>query len=310
MRPEQKRRDRAKHQHWVPQFYLRYFATPESRGSNTPQVWIFSKDANDGDEKLTNVRNVCGKRYLYTPVDESGERRWDLDDRLEDIETLLGKVWPALAENYVSLQDDSIRKGLALFVALMHLRNPEVREEVERIHRRFLDLYEFAPLLPDGTPDVREIEINGRLHEVDLTGWQDYRAWSKNDHDKFFVHSIQSEADRVAKMLLLKRWSVVCSTQESFITTDKPVALHHTSRPKFGFGTPGVIITFPLGPKRLLVMDDMHAEPSNQYYPLKDGNAGSFNLTTWRNGSRFMITGRPVEDVLNEILALDSANDA
>ena len=110
--------------------------------------------------------------------------------------------------------------------------------------------------------------------------------------------------------ILIRPWSVVCSIQDSFITTDKPVALHHTARPKFGFGTPGVIITFPLGPKRLLVMDDMHVEPSNQYYPLKDGNAGSFNLTTWRNGSRFMITGRPIEDVLDEMLALDPANDA
>jgi hypothetical protein len=56
-------------------------------------------------------------------------------------------------------------------------------------------------------------------------------------------------------------------------------------REKFGFGTPGVMVTFPLGPKRMLVMDDMHHEPASQYYPPKDANAASFNLTTWRNAA-------------------------
>jgi uncharacterized protein DUF4238 len=64
--------NRSKHQHWVPQFYLRYFATKETRDSDQPQVWIFSKDHTDSDETLTNVRNVCGKRYLYSPVQPTG----------------------------------------------------------------------------------------------------------------------------------------------------------------------------------------------------------------------------------------------
>lgn len=81
MGADNKDRSRSKHQHWVPQFYLRCFATPESRGTKTPQVWIFSKHDEDGDERLTHVRNVCGRRYLYTPVDTDGQRKWDLDDR-------------------------------------------------------------------------------------------------------------------------------------------------------------------------------------------------------------------------------------
>ncbi len=305
MGADHKDRSRSKHQHWVPQFYLRYFATPESRGTKAPQVWIFSKHDHDGDEQLTHVRNVCGKRYLYTPVDTDGQRRWDLDDRLGDVETLLAQIWPELAEGYVSLNDDSVRKGLSLFIALMHLRNPAVREEVERIHARIIALYEAAARKADGTPDVKEVEINGQVRELDSSGWHDYRSWGKDDHDRFFAHIVQSEAGRIAKILLSKRWSVVCSQDDAFITTDKPVSLHHLEREKFGFGTPGVMVTFPLGPKRMLVMDDLHHEPASQYYALKDANASSFNLTTWRNGSRFMITGRPVPEVLGEIISLD-----
>jgi hypothetical protein len=303
-------RSRSKHQHWVPQFYLRYFATPDSRGTKSPQVWIFSKHDEDGDEQLTHVRNVCGKRYLYTPIDTDGQRKWDLDDRLGDAETLLAEIWRELADGYVSLDDDSIRKGLSLFVALMHLRNPEVREEVEQIHGRIVALYEAAPRGADGTPDVKEVEINGQVHEMDTSGWHGYRSWGRDDHDRFFAHIVQSETLHIAKMLLSKRWSVVCSDKDAFITSDKPVSLHHLEREKFGFRTPGVMVTFPLGPKRMLVMDDMHHEPANQYYPLKDANAGSFNLTTWRNGSRFMITGRPISEVLVEIDSLTPRSPA
>lgn len=267
-------------------------------------IFEVSKHDKDGDEQLTHVRNACGKRYLYTPVDTDGQRKWDLDDRLGNVETLLAQRWPEFAEGYVSLQDEGVRKGLALFVALMHLRNPAVREEVERIHGQIVALYETASRKADGTPDIQEVEINGQVWELDTSGWHDYRSWGKDDHDRFFAHIVQSETGRIAKMLLSKRWSVVYSDEDVFITTDKPVSRHHLECEKFGFGTPGVIVRFPLGPKRMLIMDDMHHEPANQYYPLKDGSAGSFNFTTWRNGSRFMITGRPISEVLSEIVSL------
>lgn len=295
----------SKHQHWVPQFYLHYFATPESRGSEQPQVWIFSKDPVDGDETLTNVRNVCGKRYLYAPVQPDGQRNWDLDNQLDKLETLLGGIWPELAVGYVSLADGSLRKGLALFVAVMYLRNPEVREEVERIYQQLIEFYEAAPRLPDGTPDVREIEVNGRAHAIDLNGWHEYRAWGKSEHDRFFTHIVQSEATHIAKLLLQKRWSVVCVDADTFITSDKPVSIQHLSHEQFGFGTSGAIITFPLSPKRLLVMDDLHNESANQYYPLNDSNAGAFNFTIWLGSSRFLVTGRPIAEVLYEICSLD-----
>lgn len=294
-------------QHWVPKFYLRYFATPETRQTASPQVWIFSKREADGDERLTNVRNVCAKRFLYTPSKEDGSRSWDLENRLGEVETLLSTRWPDFAEGYVALDDKHVRMGLSLFVAIMHLRNPAAREEVERIHQAVVDACKDAPLRPDGTPDVELVEVNGQAPPVDTRDWHAYCAWGKNDHDRLFVDMVEAEAGNIARMLLEKRWSVVFSDKDVFVTTDKPVGMHHQQREKFGFGTYGTIVTFPLGPKRMLIMDDLHHEPANQYYPLQDGNAGSFNMTTWHSGSRFMITGRPISDVLAEIVALDDA---
>lgn len=297
----EQKKNQPKHQHWVPQFYLRQFSTPNSKNSGNPQTWIFSKDANDGDEKLTNIRNICGKRHMYSPVMPNGERSWTLDNRFDDLESLLEKIWPALAGDFVALDDESIRKGIALFTAVMHLRNPEVRKELKRIHQQLKAFYESSPLLPDGTPNIAAIEINGKLQDFDVSDWHNYRNWGDNEHDQFFAATIQSEARNIAQLLLKKRWSIVFSELDTFITTDKPVVLQHSSRETFGFGTEGAIVIFPLSPTRLLMMDDMHHEPSNQYYPLTPPTAGAFNATIWHGASRFLITGRPVDEVLAEI---------
>lgn len=292
-----------KHQHWVPQFYLRHFATPETRRNKDAQVWIFSKNESDGDETLTNVRNVCGQKYLYTPFDESDERVWDFEKKLEGLETTMGLIWPKLANGFVDLGDSTLRKGVSLFVAVMHLRNPEVRLLVEHLHRRLVEAYEDMALRPDGKPDVSSIEIDGTTYPFDPTGWNAYRAYGKNDHDRFFVHVIKSEAVHVAELLMRKRWSIVFSEVDVFVTSDSPVVLQNQSRELFGFGSQHTIVTFPLSPRRLLVMDDLHEEPANQYYALKQSNVGGFNHNIWSNGSRFMITGRPIHEVLTEILA-------
>jgi hypothetical protein len=54
--------NRPKNQHWVPRFYLRQFATPETREKDAPQIWMFSNQDRDGDERLTNIKNVCARR--------------------------------------------------------------------------------------------------------------------------------------------------------------------------------------------------------------------------------------------------------
>ena len=72
--------NRPKNQHWVPRFYLRNFATPETRtrGKDESQIWMFSNDERDGNERLTNIKNVCTRRYLYSPTDSAGRRDCDV----------------------------------------------------------------------------------------------------------------------------------------------------------------------------------------------------------------------------------------
>jgi hypothetical protein len=207
-----------------------------------------------------------------------------------------------LAEDYVDLSDPALRKGLSLFVAVMHLRNPHTQEVVEEIHQSLIAFYDEAPKRPDGTPDVDSVEVSGTIYQLDTSRWHAYRAWERNDHHRFFTHVIQSEAVRLAGLLAQKRWSMIISERDTFVTTDKPVSIQHQTRTMFGFGTPGAIVTFPISPERLLVMDDLDDEPANQYYPLNPSIGAAFNYHAWHNGSRFMVTGRAIHEVLAELV--------
>lgn len=289
---------KAVNQHWVPQFYLREFSTPESIKSETPQAWIFSKRDQDGDEKLTSIRNICAKRYLYSPKEMSGIRSWDTDERLQGIESLLAQIWSAVAHDMVDLSSEPIRKGLALFVATTHVRHPDNLKVVKTIHRQLVESADGLAKRPDGTPDVESFLVGGKKYDLDTSDWHSYAEWNDDDHHRFFAETIRSESGYLAKLLLKKRWSVVVAENSQFITSDRPVALQHQTRQIFGVGTPGVIVSFPLSPTRILIMDDRHEEPANQYYPVKAEDAGAFNYSIWREGSRFMVTGRPVLEVL------------
>ncbi len=49
------------------------------------------------------------------------------------------------------------------------------------------------------------------------------------------------------------------------------------------------------------MLDDLHNEPSSQYYPVKKKTVPAINLLSWTNTHQFMITHKDPDDILNEI---------
>lgn len=239
----------------------------------------------------------------------SGIRDWALDDLITGLEDTLAHLWPALAEGRVSIDRCEVRKGLALFAAVMYLRNPRVRTEVEQIHAQIVKTIRAVSFMSEGGFNAIEFEVKGERRILSMDNWREYQAWGKNEHDRFFCYFVRSEGIRLAEIFLKKRWAVVIADKETFITTDNPVCLHHETLDRHGVETEGAIITFPLSPTRILVMDDMHAEPANQCYSLAEGVGPSFNALLWSKANRFLITGRAVLEVLEEMVSLDTATD-
>ena len=289
-------------QHWVPQFYLRYFATPETRDTDRPQVWIFSK--HDGDPKRTSIRNVAAKSYFYTPKDVSGSRDWQTDTRLSDLESVLSRVWPELANGFIDLhRSEAIRRAVALFVSTLHLRHPPSHRLTVNLHSQLVSLFETLSNGSAGNPLVADIEYRGEVRPFDTFGYAEYRNADPERLRQVFVDDLRANATWFAEALLEKRWSVVFAEEPIFITTDTPVAIVNQTRERFGVKTPGTVISPPLSLTRVLLMDDRLDQPEGHYYPLRNHGPAPFNLEAWHCCECFMISPRRTDEVCAELLA-------
>ena len=95
-----------RNQHWVPRFYLRYFATAETRDTKQPMVWAFP--VKEGEEFVTQTRNVAAKRDLYAFCEPA------VDKRLTDLESRLGEFWPRIIEDCYPISADFKRESVYL----------------------------------------------------------------------------------------------------------------------------------------------------------------------------------------------------
>ncbi|MGE0113228.1 DUF4238 domain-containing protein [Aquabacterium sp.] len=125
-------------QHWVPQFYLRTFAT--SKGGDS--LWVTDvKEVYAGGYKRKKDRahDIALLKHLYSlPRDDGSfhpdrpnDKGWNagVDEVLQKLEADAGRLWKRLQEDpkVVDLSPGSgARVELAIFLASLHLRNPRM----------------------------------------------------------------------------------------------------------------------------------------------------------------------------------------
>ena len=71
-------------QHYVPQCYLKEFATPDSTNDKEPLIYIFPKDKRVG--RLDKIKNVLFAKDLYT-LDIGGKKDYSVETSLGNIES-------------------------------------------------------------------------------------------------------------------------------------------------------------------------------------------------------------------------------
>jgi hypothetical protein len=290
-----------KKQHWVPLFYLRNWATEETKYSEKPRGWILSK--NKGEPIKVNLRNFAEKRYLYSPPDKDGKRSFETEDKLADYEAVISSIWSKISNDYFDFsKGTSIRKGIALFISLLYHRNPIKIKNIENTHSNLVKMYEEFPKTKNGNPLLTSIVHKGKEYLFDNSNYAEYKNSSKIDFQHMFVENIHRSAVPFAKLFMNKRWAIVFSENEHFITSDNPVVVENHYKDIFGINTEGTMITFPLSPQRILIMDDLYEEGDGKYYPLKDNNPVPFNFTFWRNAKEFMLSKRHPNIVCEEIV--------
>jgi hypothetical protein len=289
-------------QHWVPKFYLKYFATPETANTGKPCVWVFPRE--DGDPFLTGVNGICAENYLYSPANADGDRSFELEERFSKVEGLLSHLWPELATGFADMSDSAIRKAIALLASILLMRTPAAFEQTQKIHYDMVSVFDTFPTDEDGNPLISEILIQGKPVPFEVSSYPQFRSASNEALRHMFVNVIKESVGPIAEMLLEKRWSVIVADYPAFITTDNPVTYINRDPKKrtFGIKTEQTSVLLPLSPTRLLLMDDMHDEPSNQYYPLEADNQGLFNIILGGNANLYMISSRHPDVVCKEMI--------
>jgi len=283
-----------KRQHWVPQFYLRYFSVPNAN-KRLDQVWIFHR--REGDPRLTAIHNIAAKKYLYTPQDKDGTRDARLENKLAGLEDTTSQLWPRLASDFVDLGAKSIRKYIALFLSVQFLRHPDRRDSMRAFRKRLIEVIEQGPHDNNGNSIINHIQIGSRVHPVDKSDWQSYRDAGPELDDKVWLDTIEQDAIKHAKMLMAKRWSIVFVDDPLFVTSDYPLFVPQPEMGRAQIGGNDAVIMFPISPTRILCMDDL-GEPANQYYHLENKQADLYNFMTWVNTDSFIISSRDIYDVL------------
>jgi hypothetical protein len=282
--------------HWVAQSYLKAFAAD----GNGRRIWRFSR--NEGEPELKRIDKVAVKFHLYAPLGPDGRRNDALEKKLADLERFYGDpIWKIVCTDFPDFSSRPLRQMVALMAAVTLLRTPQQFEFWKSMHRQFIDFFDRHEGLPDA------VVVNGRRVELDASSWPVYRDATEEDMKKAWNEWL-GEAAGIAKYFLKMRWAVLISDEPVFITSDNPVLVGDTLGPHRGLEHPDAMVTFPLSPTRVPIMDNRHSEPDAQFYPLKHDPA-SINMLIWRNAIEHMFASRDPHEVCAEMIADANARD-
>ncbi|PJZ51546.1 DUF4238 domain-containing protein [Leptospira adleri] len=289
-----------KRHHWVPQFYLEYFSLPETIGTKTPEIWCFQKGNTDQIEFTTGIHNVAVKKDLYSILSEEGKDT-KLESEFSDIEGLMSQIWKTLAYgNSDFSKSSSYKKGFSLFLALMLTRHPNRLLEWDSIHKNIINLVADA----HKTSSEDKLEIRNIEYEFDIKDYDLFKNQDQKDLKNSYLTQIKSHTMDLTQELLKKRWSILISEAPLFVTSDNPVLIINDRN--IGINRPDTQIIFPISPARAFLLDNLISEPHWQYYPVTENQVKELNYLQWVSDIKFLLSPRPIIEVLKEILIISN----
>jgi hypothetical protein len=286
-----------KKQHWIPRFYLKQFAIPETKNSKIPKVWAYSKKHQDPEPVIISILDAASSRFMYSPLDDKGNRDFYMENRLAELEQIVARIWQEVCYEYIDISN-LIRRIISVFLATTILRCNNSFELQKDIYRNMLKQIDCLPKNKSGLP-IRKIIYNDKEQEVVFSDWFIFKNASEEDLKRSFVESIKEGTFEFANILLEKKWSFLIFQKPILATSDYPVITVNFNKDKFGIGTEGTIIYFPITPYRVLEIGGPRED--NKYFKLDEQWGHCINYLLWTNGCRFMYAHRDTDEILYEI---------
>jgi len=276
-----KSRNRSVKHHYVPQCYLRQFATKKGKAF---QVSVF-----DREEKRSfknNVRDVACQNH-FNRIHLDGMDPNELESAMSEFETGLAEALVRINE-VRTLENDDDKSYLLSLIGLTALRNPDMRKNIRGIADGLGRMHIAARLQNQATYDasVTQAKAEGALPEdYDVTFAEMKAAFEEGDFkielDNNALISVEFQLlDHIIPLLHKRGWHLMRAPVGSggFITSDRPFYLMW-EEPAMRRG--------PLAPGLAMMGTDI-------YFPISPTLAvvGAFNV------------GNTVEDATEETVAV------
>jgi hypothetical protein len=239
-----------KRQHFVPEFYLRRFATLE------PSEVIWTYDTMTADVRSSMVSATAFEKYLYSVTLEDGTRLNDLEDFLANVEGLGAPVLDKLIAG--ARLSDQERANFASFMATMYVRTDAFRHQYATLAMNLAQLQIYATASHDGafkTFAKRYQQDHGPMNDDEIAFMRDVMR-SPQDFtisvDKEWTLRAFAACEEFAPIFDRMRWTVMrTSGQHFFVTSDNPVSFKvprdfQNRLSGNGLMHPEVEVTFPL----------------------------------------------------------------
>ncbi|MGG7664060.1 DUF4238 domain-containing protein [Dyadobacter sp. BHUBP1] len=217
-----------KNQHYVPQFYLRYF----SYQGNSKQIGVFVPDA-CFSHPTTKIADECTLPYFYG---KDGE----LDKEIKTIEDKAAKLLPQICATNTVPRRDSEHHSFLVFYAMLSMQRTALAAETVLESNKFIE----EQLQPDP-------------NEAFFKSFFDF---SREDAIKLKLR-VAFELYTVLMDLEIKL--LVNKTAIPFVTSDSPVTMYNQLAeakkalvPSYGYACLGIQLFFPINPQYCLIFYD------------------------------------------------------
>jgi hypothetical protein len=255
-------RNRSVKQHYIPQCYLRQFAYQYRKGH---QVAVFDRKTDKSFR--ANVKDVACQNY-FNRIEVNGMDPEELEKAMSEFENKLTGALARINEAR-SLENEKDRAYLITLIGLTALRNPEMRENIRKIHEDVGRMNIAVRLKSQETYDasVREAKREGALPaDYDVT-YDEMKAAVEGGGFKLVLNnnaliSLELQLlDHTMPLLCRRGWHLLRAPERSgaFITSDRPFFLMW-SDPAMRTGplAPGLALTgtdiyFPISPQLAVV---------------------------------------------------------
>ena len=223
---------RTKIEHFIPQFYLRYFANSKEQ--------LFAFDKQSKRSFPTNIQKIAAHKYFYDIhpllLPEGTDPQF-VEKGLAVIEGTLAKEYPKVIESIDQRTPINSEQQwhLAVSMALQRARVPQLRDFAIEYAKR-------CEQQPEGLP----ADVSNYLYD---------KVVAPSVHAKFMFDLAHEKLSELRDIFLKHIWIFgYHNTTKSFYISDNPIVKIPHASGQIGLACRGIEIVFPLTPKCILTL--------------------------------------------------------